>query len=262
MPSQYKSSNFFIMFKNMKDNIKLRCFHFFRGRISIPMDRFFFRNEPYPVIVYRQLLNTIRKANTCAFENFSSNKIIEDKITIFSRHDIDTSQCLKNIPFLVDIDIEQKISSPCFVRVDEEEYTLHEANELIQKYTERGVEFGLHTVCYIHDNYLKAFEDETNKFIKAFGFKPKTFTVHGLGQYRADVRAKFYSDISTRLNNFGYDFSDCCATLRTYHYVIEDCHWSAKNQCRFIYDDFKKLPKNVKPGMNVLILTHPCYWTA
>ncbi len=232
----------------------------FSERFDIYSNRHFYQNASYPIAIYKQLLDAVRKMDSCAFEDFSSSKIIEDKITVFFRHDIDTINCLKNMPLLLDIDIQEKVASPCFLRVDEEEYSLYDANKLVQKYVERGVEFGLHTVCYIDDNYLKAFEDETNKFINAFGFQPKTFTVHGLGQYRSDVRAQFYSDISTRLNEFGYEFSDCCANLRTYHYVIEDCHWNAKNQCRFIYDDFKKLPRNIKRGMNVLILTHPCYW--
>lgn len=244
----------------LRETVK-KYYNYFNLKLNSQISRSFLQYSPYPVKVYSNFCNMINEDRSFFyFQNFISQIVKSNKINIFSRHDIDTCECLKNLPLLVDIDLCNKISSPCYLRVDEEEYTLSEASKIVDRYIDAGIEFGLHTVCYTEDDYLKAFENETFKFEKAFGFRPKTFTVHGLGQYRLDVRNRFYSDISTRLHDFGYDFSDCCPNLRTYHYVIEDCHWSEKEQCRFIYDDFIKLPENIKPGMNVLILTHPCYW--
>lgn len=250
------------MFARIKDSLNLYNFQVLHKKSDPYINRKIFCKAPYSLRLYKQLLFNLKSLNSVSIKLFSATHREKKKVNFFFRHDIDTIQCLNSCYAMLDIEIDFSVSAPCYVRTDEKDYSLDQACGLILKYKEMGVEFGLHTACYTHDNYLKAFEEETEKFAGAFGFRPKTFTVHGLGQYRADVRARFCSEISNRLYEFGYEFTDCCANLRTYTYVIEDCHWNEKDQCRFIYDDFVSLPKGIKPGMNVLVLTHPCYWVA
>jgi hypothetical protein len=139
---------------------------------------------------------------------------------------------------------------------------LRDWREAAQTARQQGFEVGLHTVCYVHDDYLRAFRQETEKFSDETGFAPRTFTVHGLGQHRLETRLRFYEEIAARLADFGYSFSDCHHTLRTYDYVIEDCHWDGARQARFIYEDFATPPDWFWKGRHYLLLTHPCYWTA
>jgi hypothetical protein len=142
--------------------------------------------------------------------------------------------------------------------VDDEEYLLREYRELIRFYKDSGFEIGLHTCCYTKDDILTEFKRETDKFTEETGFPPKSFSVHGLGDYRQEARMKFYQEIPNRLEEFGYNFGDT-PQLRSYDYVIQDCHFD-QNRNFFIYDDFFRPPLFFHKGATFLILTHPCYW--
>lgn len=194
---------------------------------------------------------------------FSSTPVVAaDQINLFVRHDIDTATCMHNMAILLDIDRKFNFQSGVYFRVDDEEYSLSDHKDEIQTILADGFEVGLHSVCYIEDNYMEAFRRETEKFTREAGFRPKSFTVHGLGQFRLDVRLKFYDEIADRLDEFGYEFSDCCSKLRSYDYVIEDCHWDETKKARYIKSDFFRLSTILDYGKHFLILTHPSYWQA
>ena len=136
------------------------------------------------------------------------------------------------------------------------EYHPNQLAGMVSTYRETGVEFGLHTSCYVEDDYLGTFRTESERFAKTFGFAPRSFTVHGLGDCRYETRLRFGEEIIPRLEEFGYVFTDCNQTLRTYDYVISDCHLEATSGRRYIYNDFLRLPRFFAPGFNYLVLTH------
>jgi hypothetical protein len=180
---------------------------------------------------------------------------------LFVRHDIDTAACMRNMPLLLEIDRELGVRAAVFLRADEEEYRLDGHRQAIQVYRDAGLEIGLHTLCYLEDDYLSALKRETRHFTHALGFSPASFTTHGMGSFRLEVRQRFYQEIHGRLGEFGYTFTDCCARLRAYDYTIHDSYWDDKRGSRFIYDDFLACRPLLLRGRDYLLLTHPGYWT-
>lgn len=221
-----------------------------------------FQFAPFPLRIYRDIVNFISEKKKINCAQFSSNSCSppSNKINIFVRHDIDTKDCMRNLPLILEIDKAQKVPAGIYFRVDDSEYSLADYKETITSYVDDGFEIGLHTLCYLKDDYLSEFQLETEKFSDELGLRPKSFTVHGLGNFRLDVRLRFCEEIAERRNKFGYEFTDCHHKFVSYDYVIEDCHWDDLRQARYIYDDFIQVPSFFKKGRNYLILTHPSYW--
>jgi len=217
-------------------------------------------DAPYAVSLYRDFLMRALGTGPIKVLGYRDSPST-GRASLFVRHDIDTADCGRKMRLLLDIDREAGVSPGVYFRADEEAYRLAELRNRIEPYRSDGFEIGLHTVCYVHDDYLRAFEMETRVFRDAFGFSPTSFTVHGLGTHRHDVRMRFCDDVCERLEDFGYGFSDCCPKLRSYDYVIHDCHFDAKRDVRFVYDDFAGRDFPYAPGMSYVVLTHPCYWT-
>jgi hypothetical protein len=161
---------------------------------------------------------------------------------------------------LIDIDKELKVPSGIYFRADETEYKLVDFRKEIQRYQASGFAIGVHTVCYLDDDYLGAFKHETELFSKTLGFAPASFTVHGLGQHRMDWRMRFTNHIRTHLQDFGYKMSDCSEELRYYDHVIHDCHWDAERASRYMLNDFMYSDDLFLKAKNYVVLTHPCYW--
>jgi hypothetical protein len=219
------------------------------------------KHAPYPVSIYRGLLSQSRENPKIHFVRFlDQSGEVWGQINMFVRHDIDTAACIHNMPILLNVDREFGVRAGIYLRADDQEYSLSECRDVLEPYRAVGFEVGLHTVCYTNEDYMGAFMYETDKFVRQMGFKPDSFTVHGLGGYRADARLEFCKNIAGCLQEFGYEFSDCHCSLRSYEYVIEDCHWDDQTSMRFIYDDFWNLPSFFREGHSYLVLTHPCYW--
>jgi hypothetical protein len=122
------------------------------------------------------------------------------------------------------------------------------------------MEVGLHTSCYVVPDYEARFREETARFVDTFGFQPRSFTVHGLGDFRADVRQRLVETIGRDPGSHGYVFSDCDPSLREYEYVITDCHIDPESDSRQIYEDVVALPPFLAGDRDYLVLIHPCYW--
>lgn len=215
---------------------------------------------PYSVGVYRQLLVNIKKEPKFFLTAFGNRETTGKHACLFNRHDIDTSECIRKMGILLDIDSILEIPTAIFFRADDEEYRLSDYKNQINQYKEKGFEIGLHTLCYTQDNYLREFEREIKHFKESLGITPECFTVHGLGTFRIDIRTEFCKIISDKLGEYDLLFTDCSEKLRRYDYVFEDCHRSEENGCRVLYEDFFNLPPFIKKGKNYLILTHPVYW--
>jgi hypothetical protein len=215
---------------------------------------------PYKVGIYENMLSQLKNDEDIYIHDFVSGKPKEDKINFFLRHDIDTKGCIENMSLLLDLNKKYNIHSGVYFRVDDDEYRLGDYREVVNKCKNQGFEVGLHTVCYVKDDFMKEFVRETEKFIDETGIIPESFTVHGLGEFRVETRKIFYEEIAKRINEFGYTFTDCHKKFRKYDYVIQDCNLIVEKQQRYIFDDFINRPPFFKKGGEYLILTHPCYW--
>jgi hypothetical protein len=216
---------------------------------------------PYPIGIYRSLLFMMH--NSAEYYSRSYVPLKEkriDKINVFFRQDIDTARCIENMDMLVEAHKEFQIPSNIYFRVDDKEYRLRDYRERILEYRNEGFETGLHTVCYLADDYMKDFEKETEKFADELGFRPKSFTIHGLGEYRLDVRRAFIENIIKSFDRYGYLFSDCHPSFIRIDAFHEDCNMDEDKKMRFITPQFISPPGYLNPGMSCLVLTHPIYW--
>ncbi|MDH7499443.1 MAG: hypothetical protein QHH30_03570, partial [candidate division NC10 bacterium] len=215
---------------------------------------------PYPLHIYRRLLSQALSHPQVRLLPFTQSASAPDgPANLYVRHDVDTADCMRNLALLLDVDRELGVPAGVFLRADGREYALEKHRERIGSYRAAGLEIGLHTVCYLEEDYLGALQRETERFSRALGFRPSSFTVHGLGPHRMDARLRFCQEISARLREFGYSFSDCSPHLRAYDYTIHDSHWSQEARSRFIYSDFLHLSP-LRGGRNYILLTHPGYW--
>lgn len=216
---------------------------------------------PIPVSIYASLLDGIRRTPGIVTPPFSTTSAPAGKIRLYLRHDVDTGLCIDRLPLLLDINLQAQILSPVFIRTDGIDYKPTALSAIVKIYRQQGVEFGLHTSCYLSDDFLDAFKFETSVFEKTFGFRPSIFTVHGMGKHRVNVRSNFVEKISTVPGCYGYEFTDAIPEWRSYDYVVTDCHPDSVSGNRFIYDDFLHLPRFFSRDKDYLILTHPCYWS-
>ncbi len=194
---------------------------------------------PYPTALYAALLSQCQRSNRIQVHPFTKQNIEDGSRThVFVRHDIDTSACIQKMHLLLDIDHDLGVPGGVYFRVDDREYRLSDYRNIIQTLRSRRLEIGLHTLCYLEDDYFSALRRETRKFYDDLGFKPRSFTVHGLGPQRLEMRLRFYEEVAPRLGEFGYEFCDCHALWRSYNYIIEDCHREEGKEGLCIYNDF------------------------
>ncbi len=236
----------------------------FRYRLhKILSTRTLLKDAPFPISLYRTLLERIRRKRNSQICTFIDTSCTATSNRVFFRHDIDTRACIEKMNLLLDLDLEYTVQSGVYFRADGIEYSLNNYRDQIERYRQSDLEIGLHTVCYTQDDYMSEFCRETDAFEKALGFRPTSFTVHGLGKYCIDRRLRFYEEIANSLQYYGYTFTDCHLKWRTYDYVAHDSHWNKERENRYLLNDFIDIPlpyKCTRP-FNVLFLTHPCYWT-
>ncbi|WP_211099612.1 polysaccharide deacetylase family protein [Azospirillum agricola] len=225
--------------------------------------RRFYATSPYPIALYRRFLEQALAFRRCEIRPFTEASFGDGpRARLYVRHDIDTAACVANTPALLEIDRELGIPAAVYVRVDDEDYPAESCRAMVSRCHEIGLEVGLHTACYTHDDSFAAFSDELDKFTTLFGFSPLSFTMHGLGTKRQLERQDFCAKIIKSMKKYGLRFTDCRPEFRNYDYVIEDCHLEGggSNQ-RFLYNDVYRIPKFFRPSRDYLFLTHPCYWT-
>lgn len=215
---------------------------------------------PFDISIYDNLLLKIKSSYVVL--DYPTNFEYIENINFLLRHDIDTHECIESFEYLLEIDKKHNIKSGVYFRVDNKEYKLSDYKDKILKYKEANFEIGLHTVCYVEDDYKKRFFEELNEFEKALGFKASSFTVHGLGEYKLDNRNLFYDDVAkVGLDKYHMNFSDCCRKYMVYDKYIIDCNFDEQLQQRYINDDWFELEKSLNKEHTILIMTHPCYWT-
>ncbi|MDG2422529.1 MAG: hypothetical protein P8M22_00980 [Phycisphaerales bacterium] len=215
---------------------------------------------PFSAGIYQDLLKSMSGDSLYSIHDYMSQEKVANLINVFARHDIDTQQCVDNMSMMLDINLELGVRTAAYFLVHDEYYHLADHREVVSEYRESGIEMGLHTQCYVDNSPLDYFRREIESFEDALGFSPKSFTIHGLGQFRIKTRMEFRRKIAKLYQQFGFQFSDAIKAHRRYQYVIQDCHGSPDQGGRYIYDDFIAMPPTLPRSSNVLILTHPCYW--
>jgi hypothetical protein len=220
-----------------------------------------FLTAPYPLEIYRNLLSEVTRSDRYHCRSYIPVRAVrEDKVNIFFRHDIDFFKCIANMDALIQLHIDFGIGTNIYFRVDDEEYSLAAYRETVREYHRQGIEVGLHTLCYIKDDFMAEFKRETEKFCDELGIRPLSFTIHGLGSFRLETREVFKKEISTQLERFGYKFSDCLRHLFHYHSLHQDCYLTVDKKNRFIQERFISPPSYLKVGQSCMVLTHPGYW--
>jgi hypothetical protein len=220
--------------------------------------------SPYPIALYERFLVSVLERSAGGVAQFNAPPPRQwERGLVIVRHDVDTAACVEGLAALLDVDRSHHVPAATFLRTDGLDYDPLRAAAVVRRYRGiPGLTFGLHTSCYLHDDFMGAFGRETRKFEEVFGFRPDTFTVHGLGSVRADVRRQFVDTVRRDLGAAGFSFSDCHPDFRHYDYVVEDCHLDVESRTRFVYDDIVAAPGWIARGEVCLLLTHPCYWRA
>lgn len=242
------------LFSSMRHKIRSqKKLHWLRQRQSIA-------TTPYPLSLYSAFLNQISNHPSCSWFPFATKEpLAENRARFFVRHDIDEPLCPKRLDSVLHIDESFNIKSGIYFRVDGQSYDPSQQRDLAYRWKNKGFEIGLHSSCYLADDFVAELKKEIQIFKDALGFQPESLTVHGLGDYRLQQRRVFEKSMVMELQRFGFHFSDCHPRLFAYDHVIEDCHQD-EDGGRILLSDFKTIPPFILPGSNYLILTHPCYW--
>ena len=96
------------------------------------------------------------------------------------RHDIDTPQCIINLPALIEIERSLNVRSTTYVFSDTCYYTLTESQQDdFRALVDEGFHLGLHTRAHFQENPAEYLQDEIQRFQNMFGFPPATVTQHG-----------------------------------------------------------------------------------
>jgi hypothetical protein len=228
-------------------------------------------NGPYPASVYKNFLKLIVESDHDYFVDFQHPPKVGRELACqwFVRHDIDTPNCLQQLPLLLDIALDFDIRPACFLRVGCDAYDLSLAQSVIRSYSGSGIVFGLHSECYLDDDWDSRLAREVNLFKDVLGFQPIAVNAHGYGQYRIDTRLDFYKGLNAgRALAHGFTFTDVGNPPRDYEVQVQDCHSSGSSpehndfraERRQVLSDFINLPP---AGLykNAILLTHPGYWT-
>jgi hypothetical protein len=228
----------------------------------------FVRSGPFEFSVYRNLLTLIKNSEGNKFIDFDSEVLFPDQRGWYVRHDIDMPNCLNQLDKFLDLELTLGIKPACFIRIDSPAYASIDVLPLIKEFSKQGVVFGLHSECYIHDNWKDYFESEIKKFRTYYGFRPQAFNVHGFGHYKLRERECFYKYMThQKINDYGFSFCDLHNGLREYKYCIQDSNAlfpansleDYRPERRFLYNDFSTIPP-IHKGSRGLVLTHPGYW--
>ena len=219
---------------------------------------------PYDVSDYRELLLRLQTNAYVDLPPFDAAGwgCGGSRTRVFIRHDVDTVQCVAQLGLLLELNVETGVPAAVFLRMDGTDYDPNTIVKAVHRFGNLGIGFGLHTSAYVQDDYLAALNEEVNVFKAVMGFAPRWLTVHGLGDFRLDVRERLVAEVTACLGEFGFSFTDAHTHLRQYRYVIQDCHLDAVTGRRYMYNDFVTAERFFWPRFDYLVLTHPGYWRA
>ncbi len=217
---------------------------------------------PYGLAIYRELLRQLRHRDDVHLAPFDAPALDADRVNFFLRHDVDTAQCVANLEMIIAENNAESVPAAVYLRCDGDEYHPAAAAAAVARCRSLGFEVGLHSSAYVQDDSKAALQREFESFDAAFGFMPRSVTIHGLGDFRLAERQALVTHLRHSLGTYGLNFTDAHESLRAYDHVIADCHPEPISSRRFIYGDMLRLPPLMRRGRAYLVLTHPCYWQA
>ena len=179
---------------------------------------------------------------------------------LFARIDIDTQKCTERFEYVLHCLSSQNIQPGIYIRMDGLDYNPADLTDKISRCRANGLECGLHTSCYEYEHPYDVLKREISDFERLFGFPPKSFTFHGLGQSHYLKRLDVSRYLEHHMHEFGFTFSDTLLHLENYHHVFQDCHILRYKQKRFISWDFLFNRFCASFNKTSLLHIHPCYW--
>lgn len=224
----------------------------------LKQDKSPYQFNPYSVSVHLDLLQTIKRLDNVKFTTLLESKNFARNVVVV-RHDLDTPECLQNIEYMLEQELELGVRPSILVRADNLDYCVEDYGHLLRRLVAKGGEWGLHSSSYAEDSPEKAFDDEYKRLSDVLGAAPEIYNFHGLGRTRLDVRMKMMASTQSRLDRFSH--LEATDSINGYYaYRIMDCH-THKGQ-RVIRHDYKGVGEKIFSKGRVLVLAHPVYWRA
>ncbi len=223
------------------------------------------RYAPHSANIYKRILADLGKED----RRFS---LIKDYIhesstnTILLRHDLDTPECLLNLPKLILAEQQFNLRSTIYVLADDHAYKISEQDiQYLHNLNSDGFEIGLHTRAYFQPDPDNYFHKEVKAFRDMFGFMPETVTLHG--EYPRPV-SDFEARRTAFIRNFNRIKSDLAIHLFhqiTYPYQVLSDAWfildDSGSRIRVLHQKFLKPMRHTYEGrLPVVYNTHPIYW--
>lgn len=216
---------------------------------------------PHPLYLYEQLLRSLQNDEKVVFMSLSEHVTgaarDPHKITLLLRHDLDAG-----IPevahALCGVERSLGMRSSVHILVDGALYDPAPLADLANELHADGFDVGLHTQCWIHEDYTSIFYAELERFRDLFGFEPRTFTQHGAWpRTERDMQRRHEFAIRTPeiikgTSIVGYN--------NFFDWVSEDSCINA--QPAPIHLSFFDLAERCYLGGTALILTHDNHWQA
>lgn len=230
--------------------------------------RFLLAKAPYPLTYFTDLLSMINLSQHDSLVDFDCQHPTKKGRKWYVRLDIDSQGCLTKAPFVIQAALEAGVKAGVFLRVNSDAYNIQQTRGLIQAFKHRNIAFGLHSECYLNDDWLGRLRSEVETFENILGFSPISINAHGYGSYRWNTRQQFYNGMTREvLAELKISFSDCGNAGRKYNLIIQDCNYQEYSSIlndfrphrRFLLSDFAQLPPRGWAN-SFLILIHPTYW--
>ena len=142
---------------------------------------------------YRELCKALSEDPHSRFidmEQYIDGDIERNSINISLRHDIDKRDCIDNARMLVDVELEYGLKSSLYIICDGSGYRPEDAVEMVSELKGVGCHIGLHTLAHGSAEPMGYLINEIMVFEKYFGFRPKTYVMHGINPRPYDYRKR------------------------------------------------------------------------
>ncbi len=215
---------------------------------------------PHRLSLYKETLVGLLEDDFCSFlsikDRINGRINLGSKYGVCLRHDIDCGSA-KRTEALCAVESALNLRSSVHFLVDDVIYDLNGVRETAKRLHGAGFDVGLHSQCWLQENYELAFEKELERFSEVFGFRAETYSQHGAWprdagseERRAEMRSR-ERELAKRHSLVGCDYK--------YDIVIEDSARLGKPVP--INEDFRSPERYICRGDVALLLTHDCYWT-
>lgn len=184
--------------------------------------------------------------------------LADDRINVFIRHDIDHLGCILALPGMLDLERRYGLVSSSYIIVDGSRYHPALAKPVVERYSDMGFGFGLHSNCYLYGEALPRFINELELYAELFGAPPKHFTQHGQGTLEEESRQRFNDSVRKEGGASGIP------TDIGFPYVLRFTDSKTEAGTKVLSHSPTELAEDLQAlerGDTALFLTHPFRWT-